>query len=79
MSLVGSGSAGAVVASRLSEDPDVTLEAGKAECPEAAVPLQVGDLQTTEYDWKYKTEPSKTFCKGLKNRVIFRYLFLKIM
>ena len=69
---VGAGSAGAVVASRLSENPNVTvllLEAGPAGYPDADIPIVVGDLQNTEIDWKRQTEPQKYCCKSLNNRV----------
>jgi choline dehydrogenase len=59
--VVGAGTAGCVVASRLSEDPDVRvvlLEAGAADGPEAmSVPSTWPMLVGTSVDWAYTTEP----------------------
>ena len=56
--IVGAGSAGCVLAARLSEDPDVTvllLEAGGPDTKENIhVPLGYLQLQRTEVDWDYR-------------------------
>lgn len=61
MLIVGGGSAGAVIASRLSEDPacEVALvEAGLAPTdPDIADPLKWPALQGRSYDCNYKTVP----------------------
>jgi choline dehydrogenase len=59
--VVGAGSAGAVVASRLSEDPDrrvLLLEAGP-DFARTSLPSVVADATcpTTEFDWGYESEP----------------------
>lgn len=58
--VVGAGSAGCVLAARLSEDPDVRvllLEAGPPDdAREIRVPLAFGKLFRTRYDWDYSTE-----------------------
>ena len=60
--IVGAGSAGAVLANRLSEDPDtrvVLLEAG-GEASSFIVQLPVGFLrmlQREKYDWSYAQDP----------------------
>ena len=57
--IVGAGSAGCVLAARLSEDPDVSvllLEAGPPDVNENIhVPLGYLQLARTEVDWDYDT------------------------
>ncbi|XP_017797975.1 PREDICTED: glucose dehydrogenase [FAD, quinone] [Habropoda laboriosa] len=58
--VVGGGSAGAVIASRLSEVSNWTvllLEAGGNENEISDVPLLAGYTQLSEFDWKYQTSP----------------------
>lgn len=60
--VVGGGTAGLVVASRLSEDPSITvgvLEAGPAapDEPRINVPGRLGETLFTEYDWQFETTP----------------------
>src|SRR5919199_1817387 len=59
--VIGAGSAGCVVANRLTEDPETTvllLEAGNpATKPEIQVPVSWIGLLGTEVDWAYFTEP----------------------
>jgi choline dehydrogenase len=59
--IVGAGSAGCVLAGRLSEDPDVTvllLEAGDRDtAKEIAVPAAFSKLFQGSNDWNYRTEP----------------------
>ncbi|CAH0663832.1 unnamed protein product [Spodoptera exigua] len=55
--VVGSGSAGAVVAARLSEIPEfkvLLIEAGGDPPPTSVIPGFFPTLQGTEYDWNYK-------------------------
>ena len=56
--IVGAGSAGCVVANRLSEDPAVEvllLEAGGEDTdPRIHKPRDFEELQGTDDDWKYK-------------------------
>lgn len=68
--VIGGGSAGSVLASRLSEDKEnkvLLLEAGKnfAESPLTHMPLGWGPLEHTEYDWEYYTEKQTQFFKGM--------------
>jgi choline dehydrogenase len=59
--VIGAGSAGCVVANRLTEDPETTvllLEAGNpAAKPEIQTPSVWTSLLGTEVDWAYWTEP----------------------
>jgi choline dehydrogenase len=59
--IVGAGSAGCVLAARLSEDPDTSvllLEAGPPDTSENLhVPLGYLKLARTEVDWDYATAP----------------------
>ncbi|XP_015597076.1 glucose dehydrogenase [FAD, quinone]-like [Cephus cinctus] len=68
--VVGAGSAGAVVASRLSEIENwnvLLLEAGGDETEISDVPLLAGYLQLSQLDWKYKTEPQGDACLAMEN------------
>uniref|UniRef100_A0AAG5CRJ4 Glucose-methanol-choline oxidoreductase N-terminal domain-containing protein n=1 Tax=Anopheles atroparvus TaxID=41427 RepID=A0AAG5CRJ4_ANOAO len=65
--IIGAGSAGAVLANRLTEVENwnvLLLEAGGDETEISEVPLMAGYLQLSKLDWKYKSEPSGTFCLG---------------
>ncbi len=59
--IVGAGSAGCVLANRLSEDPDVSvllLEAGGPDTKENVhVPLGYLSLPNTDVDWRYHSAP----------------------
>ncbi|XP_069699000.1 glucose dehydrogenase [FAD, quinone]-like [Periplaneta americana] len=69
--VVGAGSAGAVLANRLTEVDDWTvllLEAGGDETEISDVPVLAAYLQLSKLDWKYKTEPQGTACLGMKNQ-----------
>ncbi len=65
--IVGAGSAGCVLANRLSEDPDVSvllLEAGPPDVQDNVhVPLGYLKLAKTDVDWDYSTAP-EPFCGG---------------
>ena len=65
--IVGAGSAGCVLAARLTEDPDVSvllLEAGPPDTKENIhVPLGFLKLGKTDVDWDYSTAP-EPFCNG---------------
>lgn len=68
--IVGAGSAGAVVANRLTEIHNwnvLLLEAGPDENEITDVPSLAAYLQLSKLDWGYKTEPSTKACLGMKN------------
>ncbi|BAY50518.1 glucose-methanol-choline oxidoreductase (plasmid) [Scytonema sp. HK-05] len=59
--VIGAGSAGCVVANRLTEDPDTSvllLEAGNPDTkPEIHIPSKMVSLLGSEVDWGYFSEP----------------------
>jgi choline dehydrogenase-like flavoprotein len=59
--IVGAGSAGCVLAARLSEEPDVRvslIEAGAPDtAPEIHIPAAFGKLFQSKWDWDYLTDP----------------------
>lgn len=69
--IVGAGSAGCVLAGRLTEDPDISValvEAGPQDTAEAIrVPAQVTTLFKGPLDWDYDSEPEP----GLGRRRIY--------
>jgi choline dehydrogenase len=69
--VVGAGSAGAALAARLSEDPNVTVLLLEAGGPDKALPLHVPAAFSTlfrgVYDWNYDTTPQP----ALENRTIY--------
>ena len=66
--IVGAGSAGCVLAARLSEDPDVSVllvEAGPPDTKENIhVPAAFGSLFKTDVDWDYATAPRTAATAG---------------
>jgi choline dehydrogenase-like flavoprotein len=69
--IIGAGSAGCVLAARLSEDPNVRvalLEAGTSDdAPEISMPVAFPQLFKTRYDWDYTSEPEP----GLAERRVY--------
>lgn len=68
--MIGGGSAGAVMASRLSEISNWTvllLEAGGDETEASDVPALAGYLQLTDLDWQYQTAPpdNRAYCQAM--------------
>lgn len=68
--VIGGGSAGAVVASRLSEVEEwrvLLLEAGGDEPLMADIPLLFPLQQLSETDWQLRTQPSSEFCLAMRD------------
>lgn len=65
---MGAGSAGSVLASRLTESkPKATvllIEAGKPEMLFTDVPMLASNLQMSDYSWPYSTERQPGVCLG---------------
>ena len=70
--IVGAGSAGCVLANRLSENPNVSvllLEAGGLDNKrEIQVPLAYVRLQFSEVDWQHVTVPQKNACLSMEDQ-----------
>jgi choline dehydrogenase-like flavoprotein len=75
--IVGGGTAGLVLAARISEDPNTTvviLEAGKdmTQDPRVNIPALWTSLMGSDVDWQYQTSPQvRSFlflCPQLQSR-----------
>lgn len=69
--MVGGGSAGSVIASRLSEIPQwrvLLLEAGRKENFFSLIPLFAAALYPTHYNWQYLTEHQEGFGLALEGQ-----------
>lgn len=65
--IIGSGSAGAVIANRLSEIPEwkiLLLEAGGDETDFSDIPGEHTYLQGLRFNWNFNTVPQTTACLG---------------
>lgn len=65
--IIGSGSAGAVIANRLSEISSwkiLLLEAGECETDFSDIPGEHLYLQGLRFNWNFKTTPQTTACLG---------------
>ncbi|KAL0867676.1 hypothetical protein ABMA27_008416 [Loxostege sticticalis] len=72
--IVGAGSAGSALASRLTENRNVTVllvEAGKPEMLLTDIPAMAPYFQATDYTWQYYMEPQPGVCMGMENERCF--------
>ena len=79
MFIVGAGSAGAVIANRLSEDANATvllLEAGGSDIGNdfLRTPYMVGGVFRSKEDWLYHTVPQRHSSKAMKDQVNYMRL-----
>lgn len=68
--IVGGGSAGSVLANRLTEISNwkvLLLEAGGHETEISDVPILSLYLHKSKLDWKYRTQPQSTACQAMKD------------
>jgi choline dehydrogenase-like flavoprotein len=73
---VGAGSAGCVLANRLSEDPEssvLIIEAGGSEDEnfDITVPIASANTQLSNEDWKFRTVPQKKACLAMREKVLY--------
>ena len=69
--VIGGGSAGAVMASRLSEVSDwkiLLVEAGGDESISTDIPSVVHYIQKTKLDWQYQTVPQTGSCLAMNEQ-----------
>ncbi|CAB3246363.1 unnamed protein product [Arctia plantaginis] len=69
--IVGAGTAGCVLANRLTEIPEwkvLLVEAGLNENFVMDIPILANYLQFTSANWGYKTQPSNKYCAGFDNQ-----------
>ncbi|KAF5286199.1 hypothetical protein FQA39_LY16369 [Lamprigera yunnana] len=68
--IVGAGTAGCVMANRLTENDKwkvLLLEAGVSENYIMEIPLLAHYFQLTNINWDYRTQPSDKYCLAMKN------------
>ncbi|KAJ3647816.1 hypothetical protein Zmor_019674 [Zophobas morio] len=69
--IIGAGTAGAVVATRLSENPKLriaVIEAGGEESDFSKIPNMAFNLQFSDMNWGYYSTPQKNCCLGMNNQ-----------
>lgn len=79
--IVGAGSAGCVLANRLSENPQnkvLLIEAGGRESNFSDIPGLFIYLQGLQYNWNYVTTKQTTSCLGKNIYCKIRICYLKL-
>lgn len=80
---VGAGSAGSILASRLSENASIrvlVLEAGGIPSPILGLPvISFGLNNKKSYDWAHRTVPQREAARGLNDRVRKKLLILPVL
>ncbi|KAI4501931.1 hypothetical protein M0802_002613 [Mischocyttarus mexicanus] len=69
--IIGGGSAGSIIANRLTENPEwnvLLLEAGGHETEITDVPILSIYLHKSKLDWKYRTQPQDSACQAMNDR-----------
>ncbi|XP_048768061.2 alcohol dehydrogenase [acceptor]-like [Ostrea edulis] len=71
--ILGAGSAGCVLANRLSENPEssvLILEAGGSELENIniSIPLASGSVQLSKEDWMFRSVPQKKACLAMRDK-----------
>lgn len=75
--IVGGGTAGCILASRLSENPEISvllIEAGGTFSPFSMIPFLTSQQQRTQNDWKLETTSQKYSSFGFVDQVKFHQI-----
>ncbi|XP_076377771.1 glucose dehydrogenase [FAD, quinone]-like [Megalopta genalis] len=76
--VIGAGSAGSVIANRLSENENwsvLLVEAGPNEPEISDMPLATSILELSPLDWQFKIEPSVNYCQVLGGSSVLNAMY----
>lgn len=74
--IIGAGSAGSALASRLTENRNISvllIENGKPEMVLTDVPAIAPFFQSTDYVWHYYMEPQRGVCLGKIKHLVLKH------